>query len=376
LRPALIGTIVLFALTVPTLAQRGQAGRSDSSAEAELQKGTALTRAGKFNEAIPHFLAARGRVRDESALSFNLALCYVGTGQHPSAIALLEQLRSEGKSNANVENLLSQSLLGNGQPEEAFAAFERASALAPKNEKLYLYIVESCMAHGYLDLGLRIVEMGLKHLPRSASLVFEHGILLARLDFIEEAMQELQKVSELAPGSDVAYISASQKSIFESDADEAVRIAAEGIRKGKQHFMLLALYGEAVILSGVETDSPEFSEARAALEQSIALSPTYVSARMTLGKVYLMEGRMDEAIEQLNVARELDPRNAAVYSNLATAYRRQGDRAKATEMITILAELNKEEEERIRNAPGDRKAGYMSKPLKKPERPPPHDHFD
>ena len=129
--------------------------------------------------------------------------------------------------------------------------------------------------------------------------------------------------------------------------------------------MLLALYGEAVITSGAEAGSQEFSEAREALEQSVAMSPTYVSARMTLGKLYLMEGRMDDAIQQLNVARELDPRNAAVYSNLARAYRRRGDTARAEEMLEVLARLNKEEEERIRNAPGDRKAGYMSNPIKK-----------
>ena len=344
---ALIMAVVWFALAglaAPAYAQRGgQTSRGDSAAEAELQKGIALTRSGKFSEAIPHFLAAQGQVRDASALSFNLALCYVGTGQYQPAIALLNELRSSGRSNANVENLLAQSLLGNRQPEEAFAAFERASRLAPENEKLYLYIVESCMSHGYLDMGLKVVEAGLKRLPRSAPLVFEHGILLAQLDFIDEAMKELQKVTKLAPGSDVAYIAAAQKSIFESDVDEAVRIAREGIRKGKQHFMLLALYGEAVILSGVEPRSQEFAEARAALEQSVALSPTYVSARMSLGKLYLMEGRMDDAIVQLNVARELDPKNSAVYSNLAAAYRRQGDTAHAEEMLAILDKLNKEE---------------------------------
>jgi tetratricopeptide (TPR) repeat protein len=356
--------IALAGLTAPIYAQRGgQSGQSAS--DTELQKGIALTRTGKFSEAIPHFLAAQGQGADPSILNFNLALCYVGTGQYPPAIKLLNELRSGGRSNANVENLLAQSLLGNRQPEEAFAAFERAARLAPDNEKLYLYIVESCMNNAYFDTGLKVVEMGLKRLPRSASLVFEHGILLARLDFIEEAMKELKRVTELAPGSDVAYIAAAQKSIFESDVDEAVRIAREGIGKGKQHFMLLALYGEAVILSGVEVRSKEFAEARDALEQSVALSPNYVSARMSLGKLHLMEGRVDDAIVQLNVARELDPKNSAVYSNLAAAYRRRGDTARAEEMLAILDKLNKEEIERIRNAPGDRKAGYMANPVTK-----------
>jgi len=367
-RLALITAMVWFSLAglaAPAFSQRGQAGRSNSAAEAELQKGIELTRGAKFNEAIPHFLAAQGQVRDAYALSFNLALCYVGTGQYQPAIALLNELRADGKSNANLENLLTQALIGDGKPEEGFAAFERASRLAPENEKLYLYVVESCMNNGYFDMGLKVVEIGLKRLPRSAPLVFEHGILLARLDFIEESMKELQKVTELAPGSDVAYIAAAQKSIFESDTDEAMRIAREGIRKGKQHFMLLALFGEAVVLSGIEAGSPEFTEARAALEQSVALSPTYVSARMTLGKLYLMERRVDDAIVHLNVARELDPKNSAVYANLAAAYRRRGDTARAEEMLAILDKLNKEEIERIRNAPGDRKAGYMSDPLKK-----------
>jgi tetratricopeptide (TPR) repeat protein len=352
---------VLASLAAPMCAQRGRSSRSDSGGEADLQKAIALTRSGKFNEAIPLFLAAEGRVSNVYALNFNLALCYVGAGQYPSAIALLNELRSNGLSNANVENLLTQSLLGDGKPEEAFTAFERASSLAPNDEKLYLYVSESCMGHGYFDMGLKVVEAGLKRLPRSAALVFEHGILLARLDFIDDAMRELQKVTELAPDSDVAYIAAAQKSLFESNVDEAVRIAREGIHKGKQHFMLLALYGESVMLSGAEKGSPELAEARAALEQSVALSPTYVSARMSLGKLCLVEGRIDDAIEHLNVARELDPKNSAIYSNLAAAYRRKGDTARAEEILAILAELNKAEVERIRNAPGDRKASYMGK---------------
>jgi tetratricopeptide (TPR) repeat protein len=356
--------VALAGISSPTYAQRGgQTNRGGSAADTELQKGIALTRGGKFSEAIPHFLAAQGA--DASVVNFNLALCYVGTAQYPEAIKLLNELRAAGSSSANIENLLAQALLGNRQPEEGFAAFERAARLAPDNEKFYLYIVESCMSHGYNDLGLKVVEAGLKRLPRSGSLVFEHGILLAQLDFIDQAMQELDKVPALAPGTDVAYIAAVQKKIFESEVGEAVRIAREGIKKGKQHFMLLALFGEATLLSGVEVRSEEFADARAALEQAIAVSPTYVSAHMSLGKLYLMEGRLEDAVTQLNVARELSPKNAAIYTNLATAYRRRGDTARAEEMLAILAKLNKEEIERIRNAPGDRKAGYVSTPVKK-----------
>lgn len=372
MRAAAVAAGLWLALAVPAgpaYAQRGQAGGEDSSAEVQLRKGIDLTRSGRFQEAIRYFLAARGHVRDTYALNFNLALCYVATGQYKPALGLLNDLRANGFADANVENLLTQALLGDGRPAEAFAAFERAVRLAPSNEKLYLYVVETCMGLGYYDMGMKVAEMGLKRLPRSAPLVFEHGILLAQLDFMDEAMKELQKVTELAPGSDIAYIASAQKSLFQSDPDEAVRIAREGIRKGRQHFMLLSLFGAAVMLSGAEPDSEDFAEARTALERAVALSPSYASARMTLGKLYLMAGRVNDAIEQLNAARELDPKNAAVYSNLATAYRKRGDTARAEEMLAVLAKLNEEEVERIRSAPGDRKASYLAKPRLQPDRP-------
>jgi tetratricopeptide (TPR) repeat protein len=366
-----------IALPVAAQAQRGQrAAQADTPAEAELQKGIALTRSGKFEEAIPHFLAARGQVADEYAVSFNLALCYFATGRYPPAIALLDGLRSSGRATAEVENLLALALLGRGQPDEAFAAFQRAVRLSPKNEKLYLYMAEACMDNGYYDHGLKAVELGLQKIPRSARLRFERGLLLVKFDRLDEAKQELQKVAEIAPGSDVAYIASVQNHLFEGNVAEAVRVARRGMQSGQRHFMLLSLFGEAVLRSGSEPGSAEFAEARAALERAAAERPNYVSARIALGKLYLLESRLDDAINQLSAARELDPQNAAVYSNLAVAYRRQGAIERAEQMLAILARLNELEVERIRTAPGDRKAGYTERrrpPRQEPPSPEPRD---
>ncbi len=181
-RGSLIGLLIVVTVCpAPVYAQQRRTGRNDTSAEAELQKGIALTRSGRFQEAIPIFTAIRGQVRDAYAADFNLALCYVATGQYPQAIVLLNGLRSGGRENASVENLLSQSLLGNHQPDQSFGAFERAARLTPKDEKLYIYLIESCMDNGFNDVGLKIVEAGLKQLPRSARLVFEHAMLLFQM---------------------------------------------------------------------------------------------------------------------------------------------------------------------------------------------------
>jgi len=51
----------------------------DRHAEDEFRQGTALTGKGAFKEAIPHLLAAQGKVSNAYAAGFNLALCYVAT---------------------------------------------------------------------------------------------------------------------------------------------------------------------------------------------------------------------------------------------------------------------------------------------------------
>ena len=73
---------------------------ASTSADNELQAGTELTRQGHFPEAIPHLLAAQGRVSNEFAADFNLALCYTATNQHDKAIAILTKLTASAHPSA------------------------------------------------------------------------------------------------------------------------------------------------------------------------------------------------------------------------------------------------------------------------------------
>jgi DNA-binding SARP family transcriptional activator len=73
------------------------------------------------------------------------------------------------------------------------------------------------------------------------------------------------------------------------------------------------------------------------------LNTTFAPARVNLAKLYLKQNRLDNAIEQLEAARTLDPTDKSAYSQLAIAYRRAGDPAKAGKMLTALNRLNEEE---------------------------------
>lgn len=313
--------------------------QAQTDPEAELRMGTALTRAGKLEEAIPHLLAARGHVKEEYAASFNLALCYFGTQRFEQSILTLEELRLRGQNTAAVNNLLAQAYAAIGQTEKAFTAFQRAAALKPTDEKMYAFMADACTDSKQYDLGLRIVDLGLKNLPSSARLHYERAMFLAQLDRFEVAKPEFERAIALAPDSDIAALARTQELLFEDNIQEAIRTAREAISKGHHDYVLEDLLAEVLIHGGAMPGQPEFAEARSLLESAVTQKPNYSTAQTALGRLYLMENRPAEAVTHLEIGRNLQPRNPAVYTSLANAYRRLGEEQKARQMLAELKNL-------------------------------------
>ncbi len=333
---------------------------SSTAAEEELRTGIALTREGAFAEAISHLAFAQGKVHDTYAASFNLALCYVGTGQFNNAIPILLHLRETEKTTAASENLLAQAYIGSGQLQNALEAFQSAAAEAPNSEKLYIFVADACMEHQDYEFGLRATDLGLQHLPGSARLHYERAMFLWLLNEVDKADVDFQAASRLQPGSDIAYLAAAQKGLMDGDISEAVRAARAGIKQYSQNYVLLTILGDSLIRSGVNGGQPEALEAATALEKSVTLRPDYAASQIALGKLYLIEGRPKEAIAHLQVAKSLAPNDTSVYSNLAVAYHRVGSPQQAQSMLTILARINQQQAEAIRSSPDDNKAGYAT----------------
>lgn len=345
---------------------RGQAGNRSatssgnetSQAKEELQRGTALTRQGKFKEAIPHLMAARSVLTNVYGLEFNLSLCYLGTGDYDKAISILDKLRQSGRDNADVENLLAQAYVGKGRRHDALAALERATAITPQNEKLYAFVADACADAQDFELGLRVVEVGLKNIPQSARLHYQKAVLLSELDQFDQAKPDFELASKLGQGTEIAYLAGGQEALLEGNVPEGIRIAREGISKGIHNPALLVILGKALVRSGITPGQPEFAEAQSALDKAVSEHSNDAGSQVALGQLYLLAGRVDDAIAHLQAAQQMRPDQTSVYSNLAKAYQRKGDSAHAQEALAKLASLNEAQAEKIRTAPGERKTSY------------------
>ena len=328
-------------------------------AEKELREGIALTSRSQFQDAIKHFLVARGHVTDAFALEFNLALCYVGTRQFPDAIRILTQLDG-GQRAADVKNLLAQAFIGDHQAEPALREFQKAADLAPGNERLYVLVSQACLDEGLYDAGLQVLAVGLRNLPNSARLHFQRGLFHSNQDDNDLANGEFQLAKKLAPNSEIAYIADAEQALVAGQVQDVIRTAREAMHAGYNHYLLLTMLGEALLRAGATPDTPaEFAEARTVLEKAVAIQPGYSSSHIALGRIYLTLEKTPDALVELETGRRLDPRNKAVYPPLATAYRRVGQVEKAKEALIALAALNREEAARIGSSDGGH-SGYLS----------------
>lgn len=305
----------------------------------ELQTGSDLTRQGLLEQAIPHLLAAREAGADPYATGVNLGICYLGTGQYKKAIADLESLRRSGHTTSAVENLLAQSYLGDGQTGPAFQVFQQAAAAAPKDEKLYAYMADACTDHQDYDLGLRIVDIGLKQLPDSARLHYERAVFLGRLGRFEDAKPDFDLAAKLAPNSYIATLALVQKYLYETNLPAATKLLREAVNSGHRDYQTLSLLGSVLLFEGAAPGQPQFAEARAALEESVKDRPDYSETQIALGKLYLREGHYQDAAQHLEAGRRLEPSNPAVYAGLARAYNALGEKGKARLMDQRLGRL-------------------------------------
>lgn len=297
-------------------------------------------------------------MRNEYALEFNLSLCYVGVGDYKKAILILDGLRRQGHADANVENLLAQAYVGNGQDADALAAVERAASISPQDEKLFTFVADACMDRQDFEFGLKVIDLGLARLPQSARLHYARATFLSELDQLDRAKADFAEASKLGQGTEIGYLAASQQDMLEGNIGDAIRVAREGIKQGIQNPALLEILAKALLRSGVTPGQPEFNEAQSALERSVSEHPNDAGAQIALGQAYLLASRLDDAIAHLELARLMKPERPSIYASLAKAYQRKGDSQRAAQAFQTLESLNQAQAERIRSAPGERKMTY------------------
>jgi len=305
--------------------------------------GLSLARHELYAHAIPYFQAVAAKYPDSYDTAFNLAVCYVETKQFPLAIEILKTASGAGHKTAELDNLLAEAFEGNQQTQEAIDTLREATQLAPQDENNYIDLAALCTTYEAYALGLEVIEVGLHYHPQSDRLIFQRGVIYAMRNQFDLAEQDFQLAAKLAPEKNLSYVALGVSYMQVGDLPKAITSLRQRIKQKPEDPTLRYLLGEALVRSGATPGDSAFVEAKGSLEKSVKLNPKFAPAQVNLGKIYLKENRLDEAMTHLEQARALDPKDKSAYSQLAIVYRRKGKAEMAKAMLTTLNQLNDQE---------------------------------
>ena len=91
----------------------------------------------------------------------------IEAGDHEGAIRVAQELIAEGRSPRRALQPRLARLPGAGRIQEAYDALREATRLEPKAPENYVDLATICVEHDNFDLGLEIVDIGLRQLPDS-----------------------------------------------------------------------------------------------------------------------------------------------------------------------------------------------------------------
>lgn len=305
----------------------------DASPSMHFQAGLLLAEVHDYTASAREFEAAQKGYPDPYLVGFNLTLAYLKGQDYSAAIRVARELISKGYRRASLYSLLSQAYEHDGETKRAYNALRQAILLDPQNEDSYLDMVDLCLAHVNYDLALEIANMGLQNLPRSYRLRLERGTVYADKEEFPKAIKDFETASQIRPGKGMPYF-AKAMALVQMDQLHA---ATETLRRGAAVSPgdYLVWYGLGFVLTRFAAVPGGALEKQAirALERSIRLKPTFADSHAVLGKVLLNSGKTDRAIVEFEVALKLDPADQSPTYELAIAFRRKGEKARADELL-------------------------------------------
>jgi protein O-GlcNAc transferase len=341
---------------------RAAAAAQPSSFEAQLQLGRALSGLRQDAEALGILHRAVLLCRPDTPISavYALALALQASGDAPGSLPLFASTAPTLGAAALTNYAVAR--VQTGDAAGALPLYARALALGPDSATLREDYGVAFLQQAELDSALTQFRAGLALQPDDPHLHYDLGLALKLKDDLTAAIPELERAAALDPTlPDPAYT----LGVLYMQQGRYPEAAAQ-LRKATT---LQPNNGEAwALLGGVLKDSNDDPGAVDALHHAVALQPDQPSLHVQLaallvkagqpeqaaaerktaaelsraavshqrasfalksGRTLLTEGKLPEAVVQLNAAAQADPTLAEPHTLLAEALTRQGKPAEA-----------------------------------------------
>ena len=285
-----------------------------SQPEALKEYGVCLIRLQRPGNAVPVWQQAVAADPANKAAVYSLASAQMMATQWADALTTLKPLTTSEPPDARALELASTALEATGDTPGAVAALRRAILLDPHQPEFYVDFAQLALTHKSYQVGVDMVNAGLRQIPQSPPLYVARGVLEVQLAKYTEADADFTKADQLdarlALGATARGLAAAEQ----SDLETALATVRQELKTQTSDPFLYYVLAEILSARGAQPGTPEFQQAVAAASKAIELKPDFALARDTLSRLYLKAGQAAQAIEQCRLALRANPLDAtAVY---------------------------------------------------------------
>jgi tetratricopeptide (TPR) repeat protein len=318
----------------------GHFGESKSAiatqAEAQYGFGACLMKLKRPQEALAVFQGLVAAHPDDPHARYALALSLLDTMRTREAIEALRPLVEAKDPDPTALELTSTAHESMGETPKAVELLREAIVRDPGNVKLYLDFASLSFAHRSFQVGIDMIDAGLKRAPNAAPLYLARGVLHVQLAEFDQADRDFDRAQQLDPKQALGGVVRGLSQIQQNNLDQAlVTVRAQLKDRPKDEFPYYVL-AELLSKQGAQPGSTEFDEALHASLEAVRLKPDFTLARDVLSRLYLQAGETDRAIEQCRLALRDNPSDEMALYRLIRALQSRGGKDDAAEVRALL----------------------------------------
>ncbi|MBV9156618.1 MAG: tetratricopeptide repeat protein [Acidobacteriaceae bacterium] len=311
-----------------------------SQPEALKEYGVCLVRLQRPGDAVPILQQVAGSEPTNKTAVYSVASAQLLAKQWNEALETLKPFTESGLPDSQALDLAATALEAMGDTPQAVAMLRQAIALNPRDPQLYVAFAEIALAHGSHQVGIDIVNAGLRRLPDSPQLYVARGVLEVQLARYSEADADFTKADQLDANLALGATARGLAAAEQNNVEKAISTVREELKTRKSDPFLYYVLAELLHSRGPDPSAPEFREALHAASKAVEMKPDFTLARDTLSRLYLQAGEPDKAIEQCRLALRSDPSDATAMYRLIRALQSRGRQENAREIADLLKQFS------------------------------------
>lgn len=339
-----------------------------------------LLRQNKCDEALPHFEASKALFASRPDLSEGYGSCLAKTGDLKASLVEFERLLASNpndkirynvavlrwKTHDNENALATLEPLLEAHNEAAFSLASKvceekgdtpravdllrtAILLAPDRSENYLDFADMAFTHKSFQVGIEMLNAGLKRLPGAAPLYVARGVLQVQLSRNDDAIADFEQAHRLDPTSSFDVDALGIVKSQQHQGAQSLALFESQVKLHPDDALLQYLLAEQLSEHATDPGNTNLAAAIAAAKRAATLEPQYKAPHDLLAVLYLRAKQPVQAIEEAELALAIDPADQNALYQEIIAKRRSGQTSEIERLVARFNELRKENEQRQAN---------------------------